>query len=189
MRPRHHCPATRRGVSTVELLLTSCVAAVLVSAAVPSLQRLLDQSQARADVYEFTEALRLARSEALKRHAEVTVCASLAPLPGQALACRMDANDWSQGWLVFMDGGERGRLDAGDLLIRAYQRPPLAGQVLAGRRNITFQASGLSSWGNGRVRFLPPARGSDSLVEEPLQVVCINKPGRARVVPGPDCSS
>lgn len=189
MCPERHAPAFQRGISTVELLLAGCIAAVMAAAAAPSLQQWLDQNQARADVYEFTEALRLARSEALKRNAEVSVCASVATPPGEAAACRTDANEWSAGWLVFMDGAERGRLDTGDLLIRAYQRPSAAGRVLAGMRSITFQATGLSSWGNGKLRFMPPARGLVSPGEEPLLVVCINKPGRARVVPGPDCSS
>ena len=189
MRPVRTRLAAERGFSAVELLLCGSVAAVCAAAALPSLQQMQLQSQARADVFEFTEAVRLARSEALKRSTEVSLCAAAAEQPGEAPRCRTDASDWSAGWLVFLDGAERGQVDTGDLLIRAYQRAPTAGPVLGGPRSITFQATGLSSWGNGRIRFMPPTRGTPAATAEPLQVVCLNKPGRARVAAGSTCSS
>lgn len=181
--------ALQQGATLVELLAACCIGAVSLAAAAPSLQQLLARNQSQADVAELTEALRLARSEALKRSTEITVCAAAPEQPGREPACRTDGNDWSAGWLVFMDGGEQGRLEPGDLLLRAYQRRNTAGEVKAGLHHITFQSTGLSSRANGKFQFMPPGAAGQQAGAQPLQLVCVNKPGRAKVMPGPECSS
>jgi type IV fimbrial biogenesis protein FimT len=62
------------------------------------------------------EAFHLARMEALARNAQVTVCKQASPrdaFPG----CAQSSAQWSEGWVVFVDGGTIGKIDAADEVI------------------------------------------------------------------------
>ena len=90
---------TKSGFTLVELLTVLAVAAVLTSVAIPALSRMNANNRMVAEINQLASALRLARSEALKRGNNVEICAAKNRSNG-TLACSNRAN-WNEGWLVF----------------------------------------------------------------------------------------
>jgi len=86
-----HC----RGVTLVELVVALAVVAILATIAMPNLATTLANQRLRAAGTDLVSALMIARSEAIKRNAQVEV----APLI---------RTDWKSGWRVqTVDSGEQ----------------------------------------------------------------------------------
>lgn len=90
-----------RGFTLIELMVTIAVVAVLGTIALPSFSTSIRNSRVTTDSNELLTAVNLARLEAISRTRGVSICAAdtTAGLPA---ACGA-ANDWSKGWVVFMD--------------------------------------------------------------------------------------
>lgn len=86
-----------RGFTLIELIVTMVVLAIAVAIAIPTFTTQIRNNQSRALGEEFGAALNFTRSEAVKRGQMVSICASNAAQTG----C---ASDWTNGWLVFVDG-------------------------------------------------------------------------------------
>src|SRR5690606_28220957 len=86
-----------RGITLVELLCTLLAVAVLISIAVPSLGGLTRSAPPAADVDHVFHAVYVARSEAIKRGAVVSIWKS----PDGARCLKH--GDWSEGWKVFVN--------------------------------------------------------------------------------------
>ncbi len=85
-------PDAMRGFTLIELLVTLAVAAILLTVAVPNYQMFVMNSRMASQANEIVGALSLARSEAVKRGAQVSVCAS-----SNGSTC---TGSWTQGWVV-----------------------------------------------------------------------------------------
>ncbi|HEY9146629.1 MAG TPA: GspH/FimT family pseudopilin [Thiobacillus sp.] len=85
-------PDTTRGFTLIELLVTLAVAVILLTVAVPNYQMFVMNSRMASQANELVGALSLARSEAVKRGAQVSVCAS-----SDGSSC---TGGWQQGWIV-----------------------------------------------------------------------------------------
>jgi type IV fimbrial biogenesis protein FimT len=83
----------------VELLIVIVVVAVLTSIALPSLTQLQTSNRMVARINKLSVAMHVARNEALKRGADVAICAASADSDG-TVNCDGDAA-WSEGWLVY----------------------------------------------------------------------------------------
>lgn len=142
----------RNGFTLIELMIVIAVAAVLLSVAVPSFQETVRNNRLAANVNEVISALNMARSEAIKRGAPVTVC------KGTAAGCNTAAA-WENGWVVFADGaGNIGTIDSGtgtclpteDCLLRVYTRLSanysLDGDIAVTDR-VTYNTRGMSAAG------------------------------------------
>lgn len=86
-----------QGFTLIELLVTLIVAAVILGFALPNFTNQVRNNRSLAFGEEFVSALNYARSEAVKRGAFVSIC----PSNDAGDAC---ASDWTNGWLVFLDG-------------------------------------------------------------------------------------
>jgi type IV fimbrial biogenesis protein FimT len=80
------------GFTLPELLIVMAVAGILAAIAVPSFRSLTESQQIKNASFELFSNLSLARSEAIKRNADVTI----APF---------DAGDWGQGWTITSTAG------------------------------------------------------------------------------------
>ncbi len=81
-----------RAFTLTELLVVLAIGAILAATAVPSLRDALVAQRLRAAGTDLVSSLLLARSEAIKRNANVTV----QPLSGTS---------WADGWTVVSDAG------------------------------------------------------------------------------------
>ena len=85
-----------KGFTLIELLITLVIVGVLLTVGVPSLKTFMQGSQLVASTNELLSALHIARSEAVKSNARVTICSS-----SDGTSCSGSAN-WRDGWIVFV---------------------------------------------------------------------------------------
>jgi type IV fimbrial biogenesis protein FimT len=95
---RRHA-AGARGFTLIELMISILVLAILVGVAVPSFREAALSSRLSAYANDLLASAQLARSEAIKRNAPVTLCAS-----EDGDECSEDVG-WEVGWIVATDGG------------------------------------------------------------------------------------
>lgn len=137
----------QRGFTLLELITTVTVAAILMTVAVPSFFNTMRNSRAAANANELVTALSIARSEAIRRGARVTVCRS-----SNGTTCSLGAGaSWASGWLVFVDtiGSDTAAPNADPGATNILRVWP----AVSGNAAITTESSGADDlpW----VRFLP----------------------------------
>ena len=82
-----------RGFTLIELMVTIAVVALLAAVATPAMVTLMNSNRLSSTAGELTAALQLARAEAVRRSAPVTVCGS-----ADGLVCA-DGADWAS-WII-----------------------------------------------------------------------------------------
>ena len=113
------------GFSLIQLLVGLAVMFILLSVGVPTYDRTTGNARITAATNNLASHINYARSEALKRAAPVTICAS-----ADARVCA-DAPTWEIGWIVFTDEGEQWEIDGDDRLLQVEGEQP-AGVSVAG---------------------------------------------------------
>jgi len=174
-------PASSRGFSLIELMVTLSVFAILVAMAVPALQRFATSRATSSQAEELTAALRSARSNALKVNGTVSVCAS--STTGTTPSCS-GTTAWINGWLVFIDYNGDGALTADtDVLLRS-QGPLRSIQTVETTKSaIVFLANGLST-STASFAVKPSINTSDSGYASVARTVCVATIGRASLKTG-----
>ncbi|MDF2076917.1 GspH/FimT family pseudopilin [Pseudomonas mendocina] len=118
-----------RAFTLIELMVTLAVLAVVISLAAPSFSNMLQENRLAAMSNELQGALQLARSEAVKRRANVTLCRSNA----DQTACDNET-DWAGGWIM----------TAGTEVLKVWD--PIQGVVVTGPNSgIVFRNNGMAS--------------------------------------------
>jgi type IV fimbrial biogenesis protein FimT len=97
-RPRERLRSIPRGFTLVELMVTIMVLALLLGIGMPSFRDASLSSRLGAYANDLVASAQLARSEAIKRNAPVTLCAS-----EDGATCAADGTDWNVGWIVIND--------------------------------------------------------------------------------------
>jgi type IV fimbrial biogenesis protein FimT len=150
------------GVTFFELLVTLCVVLVLVSMAVPPMQRLIDYQQLASWQYRLHTALNLTRNHAVYHAVPTVICAR------DGDACAEEGGHWSNGWIIFEDPGalnhcrlgpESRRCDeGGGRVLRVVDGPDYV-RVINNHniaRRVRFDVMGLSYGYTGRFGFCVP---------------------------------
>lgn len=83
-----------RGVTVIELMLVVVVLALLFTIAIPSFRNASLGARLSAGANNLLASVQLARSEAIKRNAAMTLCAS-----SDGVTCAASGG-WEQGWIV-----------------------------------------------------------------------------------------
>jgi|GEM_PF-97441 len=91
-------PRQSYGMTMLDLVVTMAIAAILVAVAVPSFDSYIRQNAVFSDRKLLNSTLMSARYEAVARNKTVSLCPS-----ADGESC---SNDWSDGWIVFLDDGE-----------------------------------------------------------------------------------
>jgi type IV fimbrial biogenesis protein FimT len=97
----------QRGVTLIELLVTISIAAILLALGVPSMGDFLRSNRVSGATNDLAAMLYLARSEAVKRGANVTVC----PDSDADSTCEA-TTDWNDGVVVLANAAPIRRMGA-----------------------------------------------------------------------------
>ena len=130
--------SVQRGFSIIEAMIVLVIVAILIAVAAPGFQELIGNNRMISEVYALRATLSHARTEALARRAPVVVC------PTADGATCADSDDWSTGYLAFVDSDGDGAADPTDPDEEIIQRETEERSV-----NIDFDN------GNRLVRFAP----------------------------------
>jgi type IV fimbrial biogenesis protein FimT len=131
----------QRGLTLVELMVTLAVAIILLAVGMPLFTGLAANNRAVAEANLFLAGFKMARSEAVKRGTEVSVCAIADP-SASPLQCGGDNADWANGLLVFTDGGTAGSVDGSDVRVKAFVNPTGGSTVSASTTYFRYRAQG-----------------------------------------------
>ncbi len=165
-----HMRGSQSGFTLIELIASLAIVTLIAGIGGPGINRLLHRHRASAALNALTSDLALARMAAISRGKAVTACPSR-----NAMAC-MDDGDWSEGWLVFVDGNNDRRLDAGEQILGTRQAPRTAGLQLRssdGRPALRYLPSGFSYGSNATITACLDGQAYGALV--------VNNAGRVRV--------
>lgn len=129
------------GFTLIELIVTVAVLGILFGLGVPQFTDFLRNSRRASVLNELVGSLTLARSEAIRRGATISMCKTT-----DGTACLSGAGDtWAAGWLTFVnsDGDSPPVLDVGEtvLRVRTETNAPYTLSPTAGVTNfISFKA-------------------------------------------------
>jgi type IV fimbrial biogenesis protein FimT len=130
------------GFTLYELLITMLVIGVILTLGIPSFSDFTQNSRIASTANDLHSSFHLARSEAARAKAPVTICASADPM-GAALC---DGASFDGGWIIFVDlNGDIQRAGAGENVLRAHPPVDTAINVTtnAGADYFGFAATGL----------------------------------------------
>lgn len=100
------------GFTLVELMVTLAVLTIILGIAVPGMGDFVSNQRVRSQADSMLASLALARNESITQNLRVTLCPS-----SNGTSC---TGTWSQGWIVFRDGGTAGTVDGSDTVMRAF---------------------------------------------------------------------
>lgn len=117
-----------RGLTLIELLVTLSIAVILVTIAVPSFQDFFRRNRVDSAASDFMAALNYARSEAIRRGVNVSICKSANGTSCNTSPCVADdpKHCWEQGWIIFvnLDNDTPATVDSGEEILRVRQGLP-----------------------------------------------------------------
>jgi len=87
----------QKAFTLIELLVTLSILGVVMAFAIPSFKSSVANNRSAGAGGELSTAINIARAEAIKRGAYVTICAS-----NTGNSC-LAAGNWAKGWLIFAD--------------------------------------------------------------------------------------
>jgi type IV fimbrial biogenesis protein FimT len=163
---------TGSGLTLIELLIVLTVAAIVAGAGLPWFASCLQRQRLRTATDTFLHSLKLARNEAVRRGAAVSVVNT--------------DQSWALGWTVFVDANRNAQWDDGERILQRQQALPNSIAVRANtpvRRYIAYLPS-------GQTRLVSDAFQAGTLVfcslaaPAPSISVIISRGGRARLQRG-----
>ena len=180
-------PFRTKGFTLVELLCTIALLGIIVALAAPSFSTLIQRMRIRQAVMELKGALYVARSEAVRRAEDIKLRKRDS---AEGKNCAGAANDWSCGWIVFLDSDGDGSYreastDDADELLRSFPAPiDTAVRFTSNASVLTVNRWGtINGVGAGFVVSPQSPGGSDFVI-----TVCVSTGGRVRTVLDDHCS-
>lgn len=164
------------GFTLIELLVTISIAVILMTVAIPSFTNFIRDNRLTTQSNDLVLALAYARSEAVKRGLQVSVCARATDS-----TCTSSGTSWDAGWLTFVDNNPSDNTITVDVVLRI--RGPLeGGNTLRGNgslRRVTYASTGYSA-NAGTLTFCDSRGAADAAA------VVVSQTGRARVAEDSD---
>ena len=101
-----------RGLTLIELMTTLAVVGISLAILVPGWYGLTNRNQISSTSNQLLGHLRYARSEAVSRYSDISLCPS-----EDGIACSGDPRGWQNGYIIFVDpDGDRSRTEDEELL-------------------------------------------------------------------------
>lgn len=145
------------GFTVAELMITLAVASLLLSLAAPSLSQFAQNSRLRARTFDLLDSIGVARSEAVKRGAQVVLCRS-----ANGTSCGGTANTWTTGWLVYVNTTGTLAYEAGDTLLRVGTGTSDGTAIITnswGNQDLDYRRTGATNEGGPAVFAICDSRG------------------------------
>ena len=120
-----------QGFTLIELMVTLAVVAVVAVVGIPGIKALLENNKVTTRTNRLVSSMHAARSEAIKRNQQVTICAS-----SDGQNCQ---GDWEEGWIIKDSEG-------GLLLVESAPKKPV--EMTADSAEIVFNGDGTVKQGS-----------------------------------------
>lgn len=176
------------GVTLLELLITISIAAILMAIGIPNLRDFMASRAIASHVSDLAGSMRLARSEAIKRGAPVTLCRTADPAAAIPACNNVSNGNWATGWIMFLDRNANGTIEtnAGDVVIQIQPAYTNSGGIIrsGGLNVITFQASGISTNAQGNFLFRPNIDSASPRYAQLSNRMCVSATGSTRLIHG-----
>lgn len=189
----HHRPPSQAwhffaGFTTIELMVTVGILAILAALAVPSFQPLIDKWRVLQAVGNMKSTLYYARSEAIKRGGRIGIQKTD---NGDGCTLAGTKQEWACGWFVFVDSEGTGNGTWNKNKEEILQViPPLTNVNVmhtSGAANIKVDRYGMMSGLNAKgFAFTPKPAGTSSPATRSL---CMASGGRIKVIEEIPCSN
>lgn len=156
------------GFTLVELMITLAVAAIVVTAGVPSFMSMIASNRVTAASNEMVTALNLAKSEAIRSGQNTVLCKS-----ADGSSCD-DKKAWGDGWLLFNDAnGDQKKQDTEQVVRVHAAADPSLDFVFRSGNFIEFRPNGRTNE-SGRFCF------RNSYQDDNSRAVVLTPAGRIR---------
>lgn len=134
----------QHGITLIELIITLSIAIVLLTIAVPSFQTVMTTNTLATTTNTIIASIALAKSEAVTRGKRVSICPSRNTNDSEPV-CDIDGH-WSDGWIMFIDTGDRLSIDGDDEILKIFQRIDNKAEIMsyAYAQGISISALGAS---------------------------------------------
>lgn len=173
-----------RGFTWVEILVTLAILGVLSAMGAPGLRALVEQRNVSTQAGALADALRLTRTEAVKRRQRVTIC-NTQDADAAKPVCATASTNWSTGWLIFADANGNKVREAHETLLHIQQAlTQTVGLTLAhSKPAITFGGMGMAVANNASFLVHPMSESKSTSSTAP-RCVRLAVSGRVRVMQG-----
>ena len=164
-------------MTLTEVMATLAIAAVTASMAVPAMTGMMADNQRSTALNEFVHALHSARSQAITRNEQVTVCPS-------RTADECEEAEWHEGLIWFLDQDKDQQLSSADTLLGTL-KPYDDGLILSKEFDafVTYQPNGKIRASSG-----PGLAGEwlicDLMNPQDSRVLTLSAAGKPRLVEG-----
>lgn len=183
----HNRPFARRrpavfqaGFTLYEFMITLAIGAILLVVAAPNLSDFVRNNRITTTTNDLLAAIRLTRTETVKRGNPVILCRSANPTAANP-ACGGTAKTYTSGWIIYENLNSDLAYNAGtDVLISIH--PPVSGVEIKsnsyGDNDLHFKADGTLDEGGLPAYAVCDGRGPDY-----GRLIVVALTGRARVIP------
>ena len=102
------------GFTLLELVITVAIITIVFAIAIPSMTTITQNDRLTTNINTLIGHLAHARSEAVKRSQQVSICVS-----SNTTSCT--GGNWQDGWIVYIDADGSNTFTAGEEVLRAQQ--------------------------------------------------------------------
>ncbi len=124
------------GFTLMELMLALIIATLLATIAIPSFNSLIKKNRISIYTNNLVSSLALARSEAVKRGTQISLCAS-----DNGVNCTHTS--FQQGWIVFTDQDTAGTVDGNDAVLRVQEAATRLSFTITGNALVQYKPTGV----------------------------------------------